>query len=763
MKRYPFRIAITLTLLVAAYGLVTIAEKRAMPAEPLLASTSIEDALHNLDLPASQKVAAASDSKLVPGPDDTKIALVTASILAQSHYLRHPLDEAFSSKLLDEYMDALDPRHNYFLQSDVQEFAVWRNQFGTLLLKKGDTSPADKIFARFLERFDQQVTYVNDLLKTEKFTFDGSDTYSLDRKNAPRPKDLDEAKHLWHDYLRYEYLQEKLNKQKPEDIVKTLARRYARIGRALHEYDDGDVLEIFLTSLAHVYDPHSDYLGKSSLDNFNMQMKLSLFGIGALLTSEDGYCKIEELTPGGPAIKSGLLKPSDRIVAVAQGDQEPVDVVDMKLDKVVAMIRGPKGTKVRLTIIPADATDPSVRKQITLVRDEVKLQDREAKAELVEMPGANGKSLRMGVINLPSFYADTDANDGNPKSTTSDVSRLLKKLMAEHVDGVVLDLRGNPGGSLAEAIKLTGLFIKSGPVVQVKSFNGALQVDEDNDSNQLYSGPLVVLTNKGSASASEIVAGALQDYGRALIVGDSSTFGKGTVQTVISLGQIMQRNNINVATDPGALKLTIQKFYRASGESTQLKGVVPDITLPSLTNYLNIGEKTEDNPMPWDTVQSASFQKLNLVQPFLAQLKQRSDARIATDPDFAFLQQQIEQYKKLLADKTVSLNEQARLKEKQESEARAKKRREDLKVRPLPTMTVYELTLADTDKPGLPPPVDPKAKKKDVQSKSPKQDPTAVSPTGPSSANDDDVPSIDITLNETERILADLIALSGKS
>jgi carboxyl-terminal processing protease len=352
-----------------------------------------------------------------------------------------------------------------------------------------------------------------------------------------------------------------------------------------------------------------------------------------------------------------------------------------------------------------------------------------------------------------------DSRTKSHKSTTADVARLLKKLEAEKVDGVILDLRRNGGGSLPEAIGLTGLFIKKGPVVQVRDSDGTVRVDDDPDPTVLYDGPLIVLTSRLSASASEILAGALQDYGRALIVGDSSTFGKGTVQAVMPLGPILQRNRIKIATDPGALMLTIQKFYRASGASTQLKGVIPDITLPSLTNYIDVGEKTLKNPLKWDTIPSARFQKLNRVQPYLAALRKRSEARIAADKDFAYLQQQITQLKEMLANKSVSLNEEQRLKEKQETDARVAARKQELKSRPPAKEKEYLITLKQAALPGLPPPMAASSAKNPAPTK---KLPGAEDDDSDAVTSDEATTAQDITLLETRRILADLITLSKK-
>ncbi len=719
------------------------------------------------------------DQELLPGPYDSSIARLSARILVRSHYLQEELDDQKASQFLDQYLDVLDPQHMLFLQSDLQEFDPFREMLDDLTLKTGNTMPAYIIFKRFLERFHEQVDYVNTMLETNHFTFTGNGRYTFNRRKAPRPKDIEQAKQLWRDRLRYEYLQEELatvslsntnktekkadassapdsgdktnsiakaaaKKDTPESIIR---RRYARILRTIEEYDSDDVLELYLTSLTHVYDPHSDYMGRATFENFEIGMKLSLFGIGALLQSEDGYCKIKELTPGGPAQNSKKLKSGDRIVEVAQGTNDPVDVVDMKLSKVVDLIRGDKGTEVRLTIIPADASDPSARKVVALVRDKIKLEDKEAKAQIIEYPD----KTRVGVIDLPSFYSEIPTSDKqqNLKSTTEDVARLIEKLEQENVSGIVLDLRRNGGGSLEEAINLTGLFIKEGPVVQVRDPDNQVYVDRDTDPAEQYKGPLIVLTSRFSASASEILAGALQDYGRALIVGDSSTHGKGTVQQLLRLGPL-----IHVTNELGALKLTIRKFYRASGSSTQLRGVVPDIVLPSINNYAEVGETSLDHPLPWDTIDSTDYDKMNLIQPYLPELKKRSTQRVAEDPDFIWLKGEIERYKETINEKSVSMNEAQRLKEKREAVARAKAREKELKARPAPAYKVYDISLKQAQEPGLPEPEKGTAAVNSV--------PHSAVPISTSAEEDDEdsVPQVDITMDETRRILLDLISLT---
>src|SRR6266571_474878 len=713
--------------------------------------------------------------ELEPGPNDATITRLTARILERQHYLRQPLDDTVSSKFLDSYQDALDHLHLYFLQSDVEEFEVYRAQLDDLV-KDGDTTPSRVIFKRFLERLEQQYDYVMELLQYDKFDFTGEDRFVPNRHTLPRPKNLDEAKQLWRDRLRYEYLEEKLNKEKPDEIVKILARRYTRVLRALKEYDNDDVLQIYLTALTHVYDPHSDYLGKSELETFSIGMKLSLYGIGALLKSEDGYCKVERLVAGGPAERSRAIKANDRIIAVAQGSQPAVDVVDMRLNKVVDLIRGPKDTEVWLTLIPADAPDPSVRKTISLTRDEIKLEEQEAKARIFELEGRKA--------------------NGEQNSTTADVVRLLHKLTKEQVSGVILDLRRNGGGSLEEAINLTGLFIKEGPVVQIKEPDGTIFVDNDLDPTVAYDGPLIVLTSRFSASASEILAGALQDYDRALIVGDSSTHGKGTVQSLTQLAPILRSQlGLSPTNNPGAVKITIRKFYRASGSSTQLKGVIPDIVLPSIwDNHPEIGEAALTNALRWDTIHSATYEKMNRIEPYLAELKKRSEARVATNRDFVYLRGEIERDKKFLAEKTMSLNEGQRLKEKEAADERLKARKKELAARPEPEGKVYELTLKQVDLPGLPPPVartnhlasgqstnatkvDGLAKNGETKGKSAPSEGGEAGPgrgakksSGKMSSDgheagdelaEDQVPPLDFTLDETKRILVDFINLSG--
>ena len=684
-------------------------------------------------------------------PTDRNITRITAGLLEHSQFSHHRLDDELAARFLDRYLDSLDPAHLLFLQSDAQEFDSFRSRLPDMTRREGDLTPARAIFQRYLERLDQRVTYATNLLHSGKLDFTGHDTFSFDREKAPRPLDLDAAHEIWRQNVRAEYLQEKLAGKHAADIVTALVRRYTRLLQSMRKLTPEEVLDVYLNALAHVYDPHSDYLGRAQMDDFSIAMNLSLVGIGATLRPDDGYCKIYELVPGGPAARSGLLKPGDRIVAVGQGDQKPVDIVDLPMFDAVKLIRGSKGTRVRLTLIPAGAADDSARKIITLVRDEVKLEDQQAKARIVDLTQKGSPSLRMGIIDLPSFYGGYDRRTGTtPSSATADVAKLIRKLETEHIQGLILDLRYNGGGSLEEAITLTGLFIREGPIVQTREQDGRTDIGADTDASELYEGPLIVLTSRFSASASEILAGALQDYGRALIVGDKSTFGKGTVQSVVPLGRLMDQNRLAHSVDPGALKVTIRKFYRPSGASTQLKGVAADIALPSLSDAADVGEADLKDPLPWDRVPPSDFTREDQVSPFRHDLRDRSAARVAGDEDFVYLREDIAQLKNRLATKTVALNEANRRQEKEEARSREEARKRERAARKESQPTTYEITLKNADTPGLPAPattISPPAAK------------LSGSPADETEGAEASVPQSDPVLRESERILADYVAM----
>jgi carboxyl-terminal processing protease len=720
---------------------------------------------------ASGNATNSSLAELKPEPDAGKIAFVTAYMLERLEYMQHSFDPEISARVFDAYLSSLDPQHLHFLQSDLTEFAGYRTNLNRFTMRRtgvADTQPAYEIFYRYMERLKQHVAYVDELLKTEKFDFTADDKAVLNRHDLPYPKNLDDAKAIWRQRLRYEYLMDKISREtqktnttaaaksesnstpiihlenadpvtvqkalqamgrtntqnaetvlttppnhveKPgppktmhEEIVETLGKSYHRTVKVFQDNDSYDILNRYLESLARAYDPHSDYQGKDEYDDFAMMMNLSLQGIGAVLRSEDGYCQIEELM-NGPAKASNKIKVHDRIAAVAQSNQPPVDIYEMPITKAVRLIRGPKGSEVRLTIIPAGAPESS-RQVVTLIRDEIKLENGEAKGEILEVPGSNGATKRLGIIDLPSFYATIDTSDSpTPRSTTADVAALLKKFHEENVSGVILDLRKNGGGSLEEAIRLAGLFIKEGPIVQIRraGTNDDVEVREDTDPTIAYDGPLILLTSKFSASASEIVAGALQDYGRALVVGDTTTFGKGTAQQIYYLSRLPVFSD--TTHDPGTLKLTNSKFYRASGASTELRGVAADIVLPSVWNdSTEVGETALDNHFPWDTIKSSHYEKVDMVQAELPELARRSSERTATNKEFAYLREDIDRVRKQREDKTVSLNEKQQLADRAQLIAEHQQREKERATRKKDEPKVYDLTVAQAGEPGLPAP-----------------------------------------------------------
>src|SRR5512132_3855407 len=537
--------------------------------------------------------AAALAAPSAPASSRETVAMSVWRLLEEGHYTRQKLNEEVSQKFLQTYLELLDYSHLFFTQEDVDAVTKkYANAMGGDVLM-GTLKPGYEIYARYTKRVDERVAKIKELLK-QPIDFKSTATVELSRQKSPWPKNEAEADQLWRGRIANELLQEHLSEHPIEPAPQLVGRRYDRLARNVHEQDKEEQIKLFLDALAQAYDPHSEYLSASDLKNFSINMGLSLVGIGAMLRTEDGYAKIESLVAGGPAQVDGRLKVGDRITAVGQGTGEFVDVRDMRLDKVVEMIRGKKGTKVRLVVIPADAADPSKRKNVELVRDEIKLKDQEARADIIIKKDDEGRAVKLGWITLPSFYADMDHH---AKSTTKDVIALLKRLKKENIAGLVVDLRRNGGGSLEEVISLTGLFLKSGPIVQTKGSNGNIVVSSDPDPGIAYSVPLIVLTSRQSASASEIFAAALQDYGRAVIVGDQCTFGKGTVQTILDIGGYTSLLGSRSHKD-GALKLTIQKFYRVAGGSTQLHGVASDIVLPSLTDLPEFAEGALKNCLP---------------------------------------------------------------------------------------------------------------------------------------------------------------------
>lgn len=701
----------------------------------VLAVTGI--AANRLAVPFQGETNAASAS--------ANIVRLTAEVLERSQFAHHRLDEELAAKFLDRYLDSLDSSRTLFLQSDQDEFALLRHALAERTRRDGDLSSARTIFQRYLQRLDQRTAFVTAALQTETFDFNGHDHYMYDRTGAPRPRDITAAQNLWRQQLRAEYLIEKLNGKSPGEIGQTLTARQTHTAQIMKNFDDAEVSEIYLNALAHVYDPHSDYFGPEEAKNFSIEMNLSLVGIGATLEAADNGCQVRELVPGGPAERSGRLQPGDYIVSVAQDGKEPVDVADLPLSRVIELVRGVRGTAVELTIVPGDPSRAATRKTVRIVRDEIKLEQQQAKAQIVDLPGSNGQTIRLGVIDLPSFYEGTDQAH---RSATADVARLLQKLKEEGVRGIVLDLRRNGGGSLEEAINLTGLFIRSGPIVQTRGPEGDIEAGMDNDPSEPYTGPLVVLTSRLSASASEILAGALQDYGRGLIVGDPSTFGKGTVQSILPLAPILRQNGFTSAENAGALKVTIRKFYRPSGASTQIRGVEPDIVIPSTSDLSEIGEQAMKDPLPWDTISSANFTKEDHIGSILEALRAKSAQRGATEKGFAWIRAEIALRDKTRLTKSVSLNENERRTEREQLKARRQSHEQELAAQVGQTPRVYEITLKNAGLSGLPAPLNAQAAK----TKSAEASGEDASPTW----------EREVIMNEAQRILADYVGMENK-
>jgi carboxyl-terminal processing protease len=693
--------------------------------------------------------------------DVEQVGVSVGRLLEEGHYTHQPLNDDVSLKFLRSYLELLDFSHLFFTQGDVDAITA---KYATSLdddVLLGNLKPAYEIFELYSKRVSDRVVKIKELLK-QPMDFKTERTIDLSRQKAPWPKDEPEADELWRGRIASELLQEKLSEHPIEPGPQLVARRYDRLIRNIHEEDKEEQVKIFLDALAQTYDPHSEYLSKADLKNFSINMGLSLVGIGAMLRSEDGYAKIESLVPGGPAQVDGRLKVGDRITAVAQGQAAFSDVRDMRLDKVVEQIRGKKGTRVRLLVIPSDAADPSKRKTVELVRDEIKLKDQEARADLIIKKDESGATVKLGWITLPSFYADMDKRQ---KSTTRDVQALLKRLRKEEIGGLVVDLRRNGGGSLEEAIALTGLFLKSGPIVQTKGSNGSIIVSPDPDPGIFYAGPLLVLTSRQSASASEIFAGALQDYGRAVVVGDKNTFGKGTVQTILEIGRFTSLLGSR-SQDDGALKLTIQKFYRVAGGSTQLHGVASDIVLPTLSDLPEFGESALKNVLPYDEVAKAKYTKWSDGQPlFIDELKRRSSARVQNTPEFHYVMEDMARLRRRIDDNSISLNEDARRKEMADEKLRKETRAKERLARQSEDSRVYRVTLDTVDKPNLQLIMFPgkvaAANKKGISPKvAPEAASDANSEDSPADGDDTKAPVIDPERDETLNILADLVELN---
>lgn len=629
-----------------------------------------------------------------PTARDRQIAQIVASLLRREHLSKHPLDEEIATRCVRQFIKMLDPMKVYFYQSDVDSFMARQRE--VIDVKKGEVGLAYSIFQTFLRRVDERVRLVDEFLAM-KHDFSVDEEMVIDRDAAQFPRNEAEARDRWRKRIKYDLLVLKADRlekerqqarkaeasgQKPAEEVlsaeeemkewlERLKRRYHNFARRMHQTDNDELLEMYLTALSSSFDPHSSYMSADTVNNFLIQMRLNLEGIGAALQSVDGYTVVNKLIPGGPAERDGRLKVEDKIIGVGQGKDGPIeDVVDMKLSDVVKLIRGPKGTVVRLEIMRGRSKE---RKIIELTRAAVELKDSEARSKVFEAGRRpDGRPYKIGVIDLPSFYMDMDAARAgvpNFKSTTRDVRRILEDFNHQGVDALVLDLRRNGGGSLQEAISLTGLFIDEGPIVQVKDADGRVHPYPDVEAGMAWKGPMVVLISKFSASASEILAGAIQDYGRGLIVGDFATHGKGTVQSLRDLGEELFR--LPNLAKLGALKITMQQFYRPDGDSTQKRGVLADIVWPSITSHLaDISEGDLDYALPFDQVPPQEHQRFGYVNKALvARLQELSNARVEASEEFRRIKRNIARYEEQKKKKFVTLNEQKFLAERAELNA----------------------------------------------------------------------------------------------
>ncbi|MBL9084482.1 MAG: carboxy terminal-processing peptidase [Planctomycetales bacterium] len=591
-----------------------------------------------------------------PTVQDRQITLAVTRYMREGHISRHELNDEIAERTLSNFLKTLDTQKVFFYQSDVDRFKAQEHDLDDLI-RRGNTEFAFQVFNTYQARLEERMAWVDELLK-QPFDFTVDEEITRDPDVAKYAVNEAEARDLWRKKIKYDLLvlkaTEKLEGQEARD---KLARRYSGLKKRMAQLKQDELIEWYLTAMTTSYDPHSTYMSPSTKENFEIQMRLNLQGIGAQLQYDDGYTVVHKVIPGGAADKDGRLKKKDRVVGVGQGaDGEIRDVGDQSLNEVVDQIRGQKGTIVRLQVIPYGTTEKVI---YNITRAQIELKEAEARSEIITEE-RNGKSQKIGFISLPSFYMDMEgARLGRPdyKSTTRDVAAILQKFRQEKVDAVVMDLRFNGGGSLTEAINLTGLFIDEGPVVQVKDKDNERQKYNDLDKGVAWDGPLVVLCNKFSASASEIFAGAIQDYNRGIIVGDPQTHGKGTVQSLLDLGrQIFQVPN---APELGALKLTMQQFYRPNGDSTQNQGVRSDVVLPSLTAELEVGESDLDFAMPFDKIESADYSRNDFVNPdMLDQLRAFSKGRIDSSTDFQKVKTRVTRYNEQKNRKTLPLNEE---------------------------------------------------------------------------------------------------------
>lgn len=608
---------------------------------------------------ATPGLAASHPPELKPQQQQARAALLATQVLTQYHYKAVPLDDSMSARIFDNYLKALDPDRQYFLQSDIDQLSRYRDDLDDALARE-DLSVPFAIFNRFTQRVSEQFAYAHGLLERD-FDFSKNETYSRDRAKSAWLASESEMRDLWQKRVKNDWLGLKLAGKDDASIRAILGKRYDAALKRIGKTQSEDAFESFMNAYTMAIEPHTSYMGLRTAEDFDISTRLSLVGIGAILVEKDDCATIRELVPGSPAALSGKLQVGDRIVGVAQGEKGPVtDVFGWRIDDTVALIRGEADSVVVLEVIPAGTGLDGKRKQVSIVRKTVSLDDQAARKSIVPVV-AGGKVFRLGVIALPSFYTDFAAHEkgvAEYRSASRDVARLLGELKGERVDGVLIDLRDNGGGSLDEVVELTGLFVGKGPVVQRREADGKIDVERNTRTDVIWTGPLAVLINQGSASASEIFAAAIQDYGRGPVVGEGS-FGKGTIQAMINLDRIAK----NAEPAFGELKMTIGQFFRLNGGATQIRGVIPDIQFPSAANTESHCEANLENALPWEQVKAADFSPAGDLKPRIPALQSRHLARVKNDADFIALQQEIAEYKRLHEQQQVSLNESERRRE----------------------------------------------------------------------------------------------------
>jgi carboxyl-terminal processing protease len=610
--------------------------------------------------------------KLEPEPQHLKVAPLIVKYLTNFHYQKKAIDDSLSAETLDRYLDNLDPVRVYFYQSDIEGFQKYRYRLDDYLVT-GHVDPAYEIFHLYQQRMAERLTYVFERIEAP-FDYTKDENLVIDRDQASWANSQEVLDDYWRKRLKNESLSLKLSGKEHEEIVKLIRKRYKRAKKNIEQFQSEDVFQIYMNSLSECFDPHTSYFSPKNFDDFKIQMSQAYSGIGARLTTEDDYTVVKEIIAGGPASKSDALHEDDKIIGVGQDEQgEIVDVVGWRIDDVVQLIRGEKETVVRLQIRDSGSMPGAPADTITLTRDKVKLEDRSAEGRVIKI-SQEDKDFHFGVIDIPSFYSDFDgknAGEKDFKSTTNDIKKILENFYTDTLDGVIIDLRRNGGGFLNEAISLTGLFIDSGPVVQVRSTTGKVSVEWDTDPGAAYSGPLAVLVDRISASASEIFAAAIQDYGRGIILG-SQTFGKGTVQNAIGLNRFLPNTDKKL----GQMKITIAKFYRIDGGSTQHVGVIPDIAFPSRFEFMDFGESAERNALLWDQIDNLDYSQYNNLTSTIPQLKTRTNLRVSEDPHFVELAKSLEEFDKNRNRKKISLNLEVRELEQEEAEKKKKERKE---------------------------------------------------------------------------------------